>query len=212
MVLLSAACQTNTSNPPAEKNNAAKIILKEKEATGTDGNLQPDTTIFKKHIQKLKQFAAANGYSTQYAMIIDLGLHSGAKRFFMVRLSDGKTIHAGLVTHGSSPSILQPGERAYSNVEGSLCSSLGRYKIGISYMGTFGLAYKMHGLDTTNSHAFARAVVLHAHECVPDYETSDGICQSWGCPTISPAFLQTISTYIDNAARPVLLEIYDSNQ
>ncbi|MES2774168.1 MAG: murein L,D-transpeptidase catalytic domain family protein [Bacteroidota bacterium] len=211
-LLCIVACQTSTGNPPTTKKNAAKIMARKKEKTGYDGTLQPDSSVFKKHVQSLKKFAAANGYSTQYAMVIDLGLHSGAKRFFMVRLSDGKALHAGLVTHGSSPSVLQPGERAYSNVEGSLCSSLGRYKIGISYQGTFGLAYKMHGLDTSNNHAFARAVVLHSHECVPDIETEDAICQSWGCPTISPAFLQTISSYIDKSSRPVLMEIYDSNK
>ncbi|MEO7312913.1 MAG: murein L,D-transpeptidase catalytic domain-containing protein [Chitinophagaceae bacterium] len=207
-----AACQSSTGNPTGTKKNPAKIILKEKEKVGYDGSLQEDTAVFKRHILKLKQFAAANNYATQYAMVIDLGLHSGAKRFFMVRLSDGKTIHSGLVTHGSSPTSLAPGERAYSNTNGSLCSSLGRYKIGAAYQGIFGLAYKMYGLDTSNSNAFARAVVLHSHSCVPDEETDDAICQSWGCPTISPAFLQTIASYIDKSAKPILLEIYDSNR
>jgi L,D-transpeptidase catalytic domain len=208
-VLLIAACQTSSGIPPATKNPATIIAVAEK--NGSDGILQPASSIFKTHLQKLKKYAAANGYATKYAMLVDLGIHSGAKRFFVVRLSDDNIIHAGLVTHGSSPTVLQPGERTYSNVTGSLCSSLGRYKIGVSYQGTFGLAYKLHGLDTSNSNAFARAVVLHSHSCVPDEETTDAICQSWGCPTISPAFLQTISSFIDASARPVLLEIYDSN-
>jgi len=210
LFLSQAACQSSSGNPT--KKNAAKIILKEKEKVGYDGTLQEDTAGFRRHIRRLKQFATINGYSTHYAMVIDLGLHSGAKRFFMIRLSNEETLHAGLVTHGSSPSVLQPGQRVYSNVEGSLCSSLGRYKIGVAYQGTFGLAYKMHGLDTSNNHAFVRAVVLHAHECVPDRETEEAICQSWGCPTVSPAFLKTISTYIDKSSRPMLLEIYDSTQ
>ena len=208
--VLFAACQTSTGNPPVKKTEAAKIIAKEN--MGNDGPLTADPTILKKHIEQLKLYAKANGYSDKYAMLIDLGMHSGSKRFFVVQLNNEKIVLAGLVTHGSSPSVLKPGERAYSNVTGSLCSSLGRYKIGVSYQGTFGLAYKLHGLDTSNNHAFERAVVLHSHSCVPDTETSEGICQSWGCPTISPAFLQSISPLIDKSARPVLLEIYDSNK
>lgn len=207
---LITACQTSSGIPPATKNPATIIAVAEK--NGSDGVLRPDSSIFKTYLQKLKKYAAANGYATKYAMLIDLGLHSGAKRFFMVRLSDEKILHAGLVTHGSSPTVLQPGERTYSNVTGSLCSSLGRYKIGVRYQGTFGLAYKLQGLDTSNNNAFARAVVLHSHSCVPDDETTDAICQSWGCPTISPAFLQTIRSYFDASAKPILLEIYDSNK
>ena len=210
LALLITACQTSSGIPPATKNPATIIAIAEK--NGSDGILRPDSSFFKTHLQKLKKYAAANGYSTKYAMLVDLGIHSGTKRFFMVRLNDEKIIHAGLVTHGSSPTVLQPGERTYSNVNGSLCSSLGRYKIGVSYQGTFGLAYKLHGLDTSNSNAFARAVVLHSHSCVPDDETTDAICQSWGCPTISPAFLQTISSYINASGKPILLEIYHSNK
>ena len=209
-VFFITACQTSTGNPTAKKYNAAKIVLKEK--IGEDGILEADQAIFQKHLQKLKQFATANHYSTQYVMLIDLAIHSGSKRFFMIRLSDEKIIHSGLVTHGSSPSTLQPGERQYSNVSGSLCSSLGRYKIGVAYQGAFGLAYKLHGLDTSNSNAFARAIVLHSHSCVPNEETDESICQSWGCPTVSPTFLQTIRTYIDRSTKPILMEIYDSTK
>lgn len=205
------ACQTSTGNPTTKKYNTAKITIEEKK-TGEDGILEADQAIFQKHLLQLKQFAAANRYSTKYAILIDLAIHSGSKRFFMVRLSDETIIHSGLVTHGSSASVLQLGERQYSNVNGSLCSSLGKYKIGVAYQGSFGLAYKLHGLDTSNSRAFERAIVLHSHTCVPDEETEEPICQSWGCPTVSPLFLQTISTYIDHSSKPILMDIYDSSK
>lgn len=83
-------------------------------------------------------------------------------------------------------------------------------KIGSSYKGKFGLAYKLHGLDATNSNAYKRFVVLHSHECVPENETAPlPICQSDGCPTVSPDFLKTLSIIIDSSKRAVLLSIYE---
>jgi hypothetical protein len=53
-------------------------------------------------------------------------------------------------------------------------------------------------------------VVLHAHSCVPDDENAPlPICQSNGCPTVSPNFLQTLAAYIDKSKKPVLLWIYE---
>ncbi len=197
--LFITTCQTSSGIPAATKNLAPFIAFVEK--NGSDGILQLDSSVFNTHLQKLKKYAAANGHATNYAMLVDLGMHS-----------DDKIMHAGLVTHGSCASTLQPGERTYSNVNGSLCSSLGRYKIGVSYQGVFGLAYRLHGLDRTNTNAFIRAVVLHSHSCVPNKATTEAICQSWGCPTISFTFLQTISRFIDASAKPILLAIYDSNR
>ena len=76
-------------------------------------------------------------------------------------------------------------------------------------MGKFGLAYKLYGLDSTNSKAFERFVVLHAHSCVPNEEIDpEPLCQSWGCPTVSPEFLQELKKYIDASEKPILLWIY----
>jgi hypothetical protein len=72
------------------------------------------------------------------------------------------------------------------------------------------LAYKLHGQDSTNSNAFKRYVVLHAHECVPAGEVDPyPICQSDGCPTVSPAYLKKLAATIDGSPRPILLWIFD---
>jgi hypothetical protein len=86
---------------------------------------------------------------------------------------------------------------------------LGKYKIGIPYQGRFGLAYKLYGLEKTNNKAFERYVVLHSHDCVPNTEVADEICQSDGCPTISPSYLQYLKPIIDESKKPVLLWIYE---
>jgi hypothetical protein len=101
--------------------------------------------------------------------------------------------------------------RRYSNVVGSGCTSLGKYKIGNSYVGKWGYSYKLHGLDSTNNNAFERTVVLHSHSCVPNEVTDGEICQSNGCPTVSPDFLVPDLKKIINTPlkSPVLLWIYE---
>ena len=133
---------------------------------------------------------------------------SGKKRFFVYNLEKDSVEAAGLVAHGSG-SYKGTSELFFSNKPNSNCTSLGKYKIGGSYNGKFGLAFKLYGLDNTNSNAFERFVVLHAHSCVPEEEVNPlPICESWGCPTVSPTFLTTLKEYIDSANKPILLWIY----
>jgi hypothetical protein len=138
-----------------------------------------------------------------------LQTHAGSYRFYVYDFVKQKMIRKGLVTHGNCGESFLP-EVRYGNTVGCNCSSLGKYKIGKKYYGRFGLAYKLHGLDKTNSKAYERFVVLHAHGCVPSEEVDPmPICQSNGCPTVAPDFLQTLSGYIDESEKPVLLWMFE---
>jgi hypothetical protein len=86
-------------------------------------------------------------------------LPSGQNRFFIYDITKDTIRNSGLVTHGRCNEMWLDG-RKYSNTPGCGCTSLGKYKIGNSYMGRFGLAYKLYGLDKTNNNAFKRFVVL----------------------------------------------------
>ena len=157
----------------------------------------------------LKQFAAARGYDTRIAFLVDMQLPSGKNRFFVCDLSGDSILLSGLVAHGcgAGPFSNTP---SFSNRNGSNCSSLGRYRIGRPYKGQFGPAYKLYGLDTTNDQAFNRNIVLHAYTGVPDGETSPfPICNSRGCPMVSPAFLSRLQPLIDKSKRSLLLEIFE---
>jgi hypothetical protein len=178
----------------------------------SDGPAKPDPADFAERVAAATAFARKSGLDTRVAIFVDLGLHSGNYRCFVVRLPDGAIRAKGLVTHGSGKTGLSAGERAYSNVEGSYLSSLGKYKTGVSYNGQFGLAYKLHGYDESNSNAYKRYIVLHGHECVPDNESDDLICQSWGCPTVSRSFLKRLQSLIDNSDKPLLVWIFDSTR
>jgi len=161
------------------------------------------------HISALQKRTLSKNYNNEVAFFIDMSIESGKKRFFIVNLKTNTLIDAGLVTHGRCNKNWLNG-RQYSNTIGGGCTSLGLYKIGGHYNGRFGLAYKLHGLDSSNSNAFKRYVVLHSMECVPENETHPlPICQSDGCPTVSPGFLKKLQPLLDKSAKPMLLYIYE---
>ncbi|WP_460684866.1 murein L,D-transpeptidase catalytic domain-containing protein [Niabella aquatica] len=155
-----------------------------------------------------KTFTVRNKYNQQLCFFIDMSLPSRSPRFFVYDLKKDTVMNAGLVTHGNCNQYWLEG-RQYGNTVGCGCTSLGKYKIGKSYYGKFGLAYKLHGLDSTNDKAFERFVVLHSHGCVPDNKREQDICQSNGCPTVSPSFLNILQARIDASEQPVLLWIYE---
>ena len=163
--------------------------------------------MLKQKAVEAKTFINTNNYNDQFCFLIDMSLSSGDNRFFVYDLKKDTIKNGGVVTHGRCNQLWLEG-RKYSNELGCGCTSLGKYKIGYSYTGKFGLAYKLHGLDKTNNNAFKRFVVLHAHECVPETEVKDEICQSDGCPTVSPGYLLKLKPMIDKSPKPVLLWIY----
>jgi hypothetical protein len=172
-------------------------------------------SINKKLLEKLqakatnaKSFVQKNNYNTQICFLIDMSLPSNQNRFFVYDLKIDSMLNAGLVTHGRCNKNWLEG-RKYGNTVGCGCTSLGKYKIGNAYNGKFGLAFKLYGLEKTNDKAFDRFVVLHSHECVPETEVKDDICQSDGCPTVAPGFLQQLKPIIALSKKPVLLWIYE---
>lgn len=157
----------------------------------------------------LKRFVLAGGFNTSVCFLIDMNIASGKNRFFVYDLGKDSVVLAGLVAHGSCDAGFQTDAR-FSNTINSGCSSLGKYKIGNHYQGTFGLAYKLYGLDSSNSHAFERNIVLHSYDYVPEQETDPiPICNSRGCPMVSPGFLNQLALIIDRSKKPIVMWIFN---
>lgn len=155
-----------------------------------------------------KSFIRQNRFDTSICFLLDMSLPANHKRFFAYDLGKDSIQNSGLVTHGNCNQYWLEG-RKYGNEIGCGCTSLGKYRIGNSYYGRFGLAFKLHGLENTNSNAFKRYVVLHSHSCVPDKEVAEEICQSNGCPTVAPIFLKQLEPMIKTSARPIMLWIFE---
>lgn len=159
--------------------------------------------------EQIKVFTNRQSMSTHVCFLLDLSIHNGKKRFFVYNIQKDSILQSGLVTHGDC------GERylstvRYSNQPGSQCSSAGRYRVGATYKGIFGKSYRLHGLDSSNSYALKRALVIHSHTCIPENEIyPNQICNSQGCTTVAPAFLKILSSYIDRSKKPILLWVLD---
>lgn len=156
----------------------------------------------------LKEYAVKNKCSRQYAFVVDMRIPSYKKRFFVYDLQKDSLINSGFVAHGTGSETFR-GQLVFSNIPDSRCTSLGKYRVGASYKGMYGLSYRLHGLDSSNNKALQRAIVLHGHGCVPDDETDEyPICFSYGCPMVSTAFLKTLKGYIARQGKtPILLSI-----
>jgi hypothetical protein len=159
--------------------------------------------------KEIRIYAEKKGYSTRYCFLLDMRIQSGLKRFFVYDMNKNSIAFSGLVAHGSCDQLFMK-EAKFSNMPESGCTSIGIYKVGRAYKGQYGKAYKLYGLQSSNSNAFNRAVVLHGLSCVPDEECyPKPLCNSSGCPMVSFAFLKKLSSIIDSSVKPVLLWVYD---
>ncbi|WP_269226923.1 murein L,D-transpeptidase catalytic domain-containing protein [Flavobacterium eburneipallidum] len=160
-------------------------------------------------VQQIRKVVQQNPkYNKEIAFFIDMKIPSGKNRFFVYDLKKEVILDQGLVAHGSGSETGIQGKLKFSNTNNSLATSLGKYYIGNFYIGKFGKAYKLYGLDKTNSNAFDRAVVLHKYFDVPYEEQADYICNSYGCPMVNEKYFKRIEKIIDSSKTNILLVIY----
>lgn len=159
--------------------------------------------------QALKEYLKSHpAYNQHQAILIDMRQFSGKNRLFVYNLDSMKVVSQGLVAHGSGSETSVDDSLQFSNTPESYMSSLGKYKIGIPYTGSFGRSYKLHGLDKSNSKAFDRAIVLHRYSCVPDSEQDYEICNSLGCPMVSENYFEELDKIVRASTKPLILEIF----
>lgn len=161
-----------------------------------------------------KQFCQNRNLNTDFFILIDLGRHSGLKRFYIWDFATGNIAESYLVSHGccNKPwrQDMSKQSAGVSNVDGSHCSSVGKYIIGERGPSSWGIRvkYLLHGLDPTNSNALKRAIVLHSWEEVPDNEVyPKGTPEGWGCPAISDNAMRAVDQRLKSANKRVLMWI-----
>ncbi len=158
-------------------------------------------------------FCKQKGMNTEYCFLVDMSIHSGKNRFFVWNFKDKKVTNTGLVCHGMGKGST-PSTPVFSNTQGSNCTSLGKYKLGIRSYSQYGIHvhYKMHGLESTNSNAFKRIVVLHSYTPVPTgeiYPAHLPMGFSLGCPVVDDSLMTVLDGMLQKAKKPVLLWIYE---
>jgi hypothetical protein len=196
VAVLFASCSifvNKKSEPPTPRNETARPIY---------------VSAFTNRSSAVRSYAMAKDLSTTYCFLIDMSIHSGRKRFFVYDLERNMVIMSGLVSHGSCNETFLD-QAKFSNAPGGNCTSQGKYKVGEKYHGQYGKSYKLYGLESTNSNAYKRAIVLHSYSCIPDEEIYPRVaCNSSGCAGVSPAFFEKLSSIIDKSKKPIVLWIY----
>lgn len=156
-----------------------------------------------------------NNLNTDFCILIDMKIHSGKNRMFLWNFENDTVERAALCAHGVGKDNIQSTEDTpiFSNIEGSLLSSLGKYKLGARAYSQYGINihYKMHGLENTNSNAFKRYIVLHSHKPVKDDEIyPNHMLLGWsqGCPVTSNEMMTYLDKKLQQTKKSVLLWIY----
>ncbi|WP_228437601.1 murein L,D-transpeptidase catalytic domain-containing protein [Chryseobacterium sp. 7] len=156
-------------------------------------------------VSEIKNYIKGKEYNQELAVFINFKIPSGKYRYFIYNLKKNTIVQQAVVSHGSGSVIPESNVLKFSNVEGSYQSSLGKYAIGESYVGKFGKAYRLKGLDSSNSNAMQRAIVLHSYGCIPDVESQTPVCLSLGCPMLSANAFKETSKYLDKSEKPIIL-------
>lgn len=115
--------------------------------------------------------------------VIDMGMHSGKKRFFLIGMDSGN-VTATVVAHGSGSDPDHDGlATRFADTVDSHKTSIGYYLTDDTYTGSNGYSLKLDGLSATNKSARRRAIVMHGASYVSPRNAKQG--RSWGCPALS---------------------------
>jgi hypothetical protein len=160
-------------------------------------------------------YCQSKKFNTDYCILADMSLHSGLKRFFVWDFKKDTISYSFMVSHGCGDNPwsydYSREKPKFSNVDGSHCSSLGKYKIGQRAWSDWGIhvKYVLHGLESTNSNALSRYIVFHSWEQIPDNEVYPyGTPEGWGCPSISNASMEIMDAMLKKTNQPTLLWMY----
>lgn len=117
--------------------------------------------------------------------LIDYSLPSTEPRLWVIDLASRRVLFEELVAHGKNTGGNLA--RLFSNVPGSLQSSLGLYVTGATYTGRNGYSLRLFGLEPgVNDRAHERAIVMHGADYLDRTvaERVGRVGRSWGCPAV----------------------------
>lgn len=138
--------------------------------------------------------AIAHGMQrSPHLAVIDYSLPSTKPRLWVFDLLRKRLVFQELVAHGRNSG--ENYAHAFSNLSGSLQSSLGLFRTLDTYNGSNGYSLRMDGLEAgINDNALERAIVMHGAPYVnEDLARKQGrVGRSWGCPAVSPGIARHV--------------------
>ena len=160
--------------------------------------------------KELLEYCRKEGYNTRVALFVDLSRHSGRRRFVAWDMVRMVPIFTSPVSHGSGSEMshVRSAYARFSNEDGSHLSSLGRAVVAERYEGRYGVAYRLDGLDATNSNLRSRYVVLHGWEHTTSYPIwPRATVGSFGCPVLSRRMMARVDELL-RQEKGVILEVF----
>lgn len=179
------------------------MFLSRKKTVGIIPEEKPRSEIkdidYSVYYKEAQQYCKRNNLNQNIFILIDLGMHSGLKRFFVYDFKENKIVKSYVVSHGCGDNnwgaTMSKENAPISNEFDSHCSSIGKFIIldrGVSQWG-IKVNYVLQGKEKTNSHARSRAIVLHSWEAISSEEVyPKGTPEGWGCPAVSNESMKEI--------------------
>jgi hypothetical protein len=106
---------------------------------------------YQQHMSQVKK--------TRYMALIDYSKSIFATRLWVIDLTTGKLVLSAHVAHALRSGLIYASR--FSNVNGSRQSCAGSFLTQSDYIGRFGPALRVTGLEPSNDQALARAIVFH---------------------------------------------------
>lgn len=131
-----------------------------------------------------------NFYAQRYVVLVDMRKAKSADRLSVYDTKNHVVVYQTKAMHGKGSG--QEYATRFSNKVNSNCTSLGRYVVTEQFDGKYGKAYRLVGLDNSNSNALARSIVLHSSK----YVKANYTAYSLGCPAVSAHALKNLHKYI----------------
>lgn len=137
-----------------------------------------------------------------YVTVFDVSSISGKPRLHLIHIPTG-TVESYLVAHGRGSDSNHDGyAEKFSNTPHSNATSLGFYMTDVTYTGGNGYSLKLKGLESTNSNAYARAIVIHGAPYVDAKMAAslNKVGRSQGCPAVEVRYAKSVINKIKNGS------------
>ena len=145
----------------------------------------PDNQLIQKSLRGYFLLKQQDKIRNSIITIIDFRSPSTIKRMWVINVKTRKLLFHSLVAHGKNSGGKYA--KKFSNIPGSLQSSLGFYITGKTYLGKHGVSLYLHGLEKGfNDNAKKRAIVMHGASYVSNsfIQQYGRLGRSFGCPAI----------------------------
>lgn len=152
------------------------------------GRIRPDA--LKAALAALDAFTPEQIPNRDVIAIADMGRHSSERRLAIVDLKSGE-VQWFRCSHGVGSDPDHTGwMQTFSNVEGSLATPDGPFRVGAVYVGANGPSKYLHGLTAENANAYKREIVFHKADYAADsvVEEQGKLGRSHGCFVVGPEY------------------------